>query len=364
MVESEDEGVEVDTTIPLIPVTVDVKQADGSEATVARTLTCVQEQSATHDFRRLTSSSDSPDEHRLWGMQVDTSDGASTCELRIEDWSSGEQGIYVYEDLTLDPEGVNEFTVDIPETVLLTGQVTAPPGSPASGTISARDQKGRWVHQVSLDEAGRYALPLPRGEYDLTVSKTVGNNAMEKHVRGFDLQDDTELDVSMPSFPVTVHLVGEDGLPTEGRTSLSCFRPNGGPNEELANDYLYTDITGSGAVTLPGLPTADGWSCYVYNPDPDGIPVQLPNQPEIASGTELTLVVATGMLIEGPPSTSVDDDGVPDLVEAQAPNNGDGNSDGTPDHQQANVTSLPANGAGPGGRGELHDRGRARRDRP
>jgi hypothetical protein len=36
-----------------------------------------------------------------------------------------------------------------------------------------------------------------------------------------------------------------------------------------------------------------------------------------------------------------DADGVPDAVEAGAPNGGDGNSDGIPDSKQANVTSLP-----------------------
>lgn len=43
-----------------------------------------------------------------------------------------------------------------------------------------------------------------------------------------------------------------------------------------------------------------------------------------------------------------DDDGVPSDVEAAAPNNGDGNGDGTPDSQQANVTSVPALGSSTG----------------
>ncbi len=36
-----------------------------------------------------------------------------------------------------------------------------------------------------------------------------------------------------------------------------------------------------------------------------------------------------------------DDDGVDDTIEAQGPNGGDGNQDGTPDSEQDNVTSLP-----------------------
>ncbi len=44
-----------------------------------------------------------------------------------------------------------------------------------------------------------------------------------------------------------------------------------------------------------------------------------------------------------------DGDNVADAVEALAPNNGDGNNDGTPDYEQS-VTSLPVNGD----RGEAH----------
>lgn len=46
--------------------------------------------------------------------------------------------------------------------------------------------------------------------------------------------------------------------------------------------------------------------------------------------------------LSGSPTTSNDGDNVADLVEALAPNNGDGNGDGTPDYQQVNVTSLPS----------------------
>ncbi|MCA9344915.1 hypothetical protein KC946_03700, partial [Candidatus Saccharibacteria bacterium] len=39
--------------------------------------------------------------------------------------------------------------------------------------------------------------------------------------------------------------------------------------------------------------------------------------------------------------TNSDSDTIPDSIEQAAPNNGDGNNDGTPDSQQSNVTSLP-----------------------
>ena len=40
-------------------------------------------------------------------------------------------------------------------------------------------------------------------------------------------------------------------------------------------------------------------------------------------------------------TSSTDSDGIPDAIEAAGPNNGDGNQDGVPDSQQANVTTLP-----------------------
>jgi len=43
----------------------------------------------------------------------------------------------------------------------------------------------------------------------------------------------------------------------------------------------------------------------------------------------------------GVPDPDADDDGVDDATEAGAPNGGDGNADGTPDHLQADVASLP-----------------------
>ena len=53
-------------------------------------------------------------------------------------------------------------------------------------------------------------------------------------------------------------------------------------------------------------------------------------------------------VISDAPPTAADADGVPDAVEAGAPNNGDGNGDGIPDSMQANVTSTPAAGGAPG----------------
>ena len=50
---------------------------------------------------------------------------------------------------------------------------------------------------------------------------------------------------------------------------------------------------------------------------------------------EVTIQMPDGLWIEA------DDDGVPDYIEPSAPNDGDGNGDGTPDSEQTHVASLP-----------------------
>ncbi|MDT8386880.1 MAG: peptidylprolyl isomerase [Thiogranum sp.] len=58
--------------------------------------------------------------------------------------------------------------------------------------------------------------------------------------------------------------------------------------------------------------------------------------------TTSTLVVIERMVIDPPeqPFADIDADGIPDSVEAAAPNGGDGNNDGIPDAEQENVASL------------------------
>ena len=56
---------------------------------------------------------------------------------------------------------------------------------------------------------------------------------------------------------------------------------------------------------------------------------------------EVTFVPSTGALIQGDPDASVDEDGVPDLTETGAPNNGDGNIDGIPDTSRRTCPRCP-----------------------
>ena len=61
------------------------------------------------------------------------------------------------------------------------------------------------------------------------------------------------------------------------------------------------------------------------------------------------MTFGAGVVLDGDTEATNDGDNVADAVEALAPNNGDGNNDGTPDYEQQNVTSLPVNGGALGG---------------
>jgi hypothetical protein len=346
-----DQDVELNIDVPLIPVTVNVVDAQGAEVPARREMECRQVQSDTHDARSLRSDTYNWDQHQIWGIAVDTSSGdGSACTLGVIDNSNNERGLQLYQDVVLDPEGPNVINVVMPPPgmVTLSGQIKSPTGAATDGYVAVYDQRGHFVHDAPLDEDGRYELHVPPAVYDVTLWKQVGDDMLESHLPDVDVTADKVLDYQLDSVPVKLNLVGNDGQPATGTYEFGCSR-----GRELDFDLLSRQATGTGELNLEGFPTAGEWRCFAQNMDSEGAPLN-PYEVEVgATGGEFTIVVPTGMLIEGPPSTSVDDDGVPDFVEAQAPNNGDGNGDGTPDHQQANVTSLPANGAEPGGTGSF-----------
>lgn len=100
---------------------------------------------------------------------------------------------------------------------------------------------------------------------------------------------------------------------------VSCTRPGDGANALLAGATTP-------AINIP-MKIAD----TATGPFANTLSVTTPNNlgGTANNSTPITLQ-ATG-----------DNDGVKDSIEAAAPNSGDANNDGTPDVQQANVTSLP-----------------------
>lgn len=78
---------------------------------------------------------------------------------------------------------------------------------------------------------------------------------------------------------------------------------------------------------------------YLYQPIPTPTSTATPSPTPTSTATP----TPTPTLTETPTTISdIDDDGVDDVIEDGAPNNGDGNSDGILDSEQSNVASLPS----------------------
>lgn len=152
-------------------------------------------------------------------------------------------------------------------------------------------------------------------------------------------------DFAIPA-PVTLHAVDGSGDPALLTGSLA------------ANDYTVTmpdgavagvsasvdSLTFAGSPVVARLPrNADAGYFYLT----DGDLYQAYDEFGFPGAGDLTFVVRppgsdpAGVWIDGAPTDSTDGDGVTDVIESGAPNSGDGNFDGTPDADQANVTSLP-----------------------
>ena len=176
---------------------------------------------------------------------------------------------------------------------------------------------------------------------------------------GVDATESRTMDFDFPTHALDLHFVDRDGQPMAvSEFSYGCTREvdymyhsggNPGPIDRQAFDNVRNSgQTDSGTVTVRAPSASDNghpWSCELgasYGAEWVRVTGPLP------AGDELTMVVPAGSAFEGTADEPADTDGVSNLVEAQAPNGGDGNGDGTPDSEQANVTSLPAKDAAPG----------------
>lgn len=147
-------------------------------------------------------------------------------------------------------------------------------------------------------------------------------------------------DVALPE-PMTLHAVKPDGTPAQLESAyLSAITTEAVmPDGALAMITVEGNLAGwTGEPVEVRLPRSSS-AFYSFSEGAYSSygTVQLP------AGDELTFVAAEpGRWIAGPPDGNIDADGVPGLIEAAAPNGGDGNGDGIADANQSDVTSLPA----------------------
>ena len=335
-------------SLPETPALVRGVESDGTtSAPSTRVLECTLYSGDGTLLRRLkTTASENSDDYPLTGFVVPADAPAgSGCQVNAR----FSNGAIVTKPLTLTDDGPNEFTIAVPEPVTVTGRIIAP--LPIDdGNVYIDDADGQTVHGIEVGPDGRYSVDLFPGRYtfDFYASRQAEGipNDVNLHIRKVDVQvdGDTTLDASLPYVPLDLQVVDTEGQIQEGRMSLQCLQvADDGPNYDAE---LSHEREGTLYGVMYGVPSGPGWSCaFTFDTgelvdSPLTIPVDLPATP-----SKWTLHVPTGELTLD--EVAGDNDGVPDDIESQAPNNGDGNNDGTPDADQTNVTSLPANGEGP-----------------
>ena len=246
-------------------------------------------------------------------------------------------------ELTADRE-INVTLGEVP--VMLSGVVSDGVTGPVSyGWMSIDSPTAGQAATTSIGPDGSFSVEVLPGEYSFSVqgqSATVGSFYLFKPAEQFT--EDTVIDLAPDLVPVTVNLIGADGSDVWASVSLQCATYDYQTGQQASvNGYQR----GQGKVQMYGLVTGPGQTCQLRI-DPDDGP-NINRNIEVGQDTELTIFTfGGGIVIDGDTTATNDGDNVADAVEALAPNNGDGNNDGTPDYEQENVTSLPVNGGGLG----------------
>lgn len=320
---------------------------------LVRTLTCavIGPQGYQERYLRTVSATDTTPVHGF--IVPGDAPAGSGCEAS----ATFEDHVVGSEDVTLSAGGPNAFTVDYPDQVTVSGQITTPAGAATDGRVNVYNSRGYEVRSVEADPAGDYRVYLPPGSYEFQFQDR--GRGMKVWAHDVYVAGDMTLDSPETWFPVTVHAVdsGTDTPTPAGRLELNCQDLVGivGGGDDFEGLYQEASLVTTapipavgGTATLHGMEIEE-WACslnLVQGDEGEEVRTELGNTSLRDGLRDLTYDVATGTATEGAPAG--DDDGVPDAVEGQAPNNGDGNGDGTPDNEQAHVTSLPANGAAGG----------------
>jgi hypothetical protein len=243
-----------------------------------------------------------------------------------------------------------ELTRLIPDPVTLSGHVATSEGPGSTVGITITDSAGLQVVQEYTDNStdGHYSVRVAPGTYRVALRAITPHEDLTLEKTGVVIEPgvDKVMDGSLDTVPVTIHLVDAEGEPAEGSVDMQCGRQDPGTNFNAV--ALDSRASGTGTLTVRGIPTQAGSAtdpivgCGVTNAREGGVAIQNPEIFVRPTGAEMNYVVPTGLL---EPTDSGDEDGVPDITESYGPHQGDGNNDGIKDYDQANVTSLPANGS-------------------
>jgi len=346
----------VDLTLTACQITLEVTDTSGAQVNALTYVSC-QPTIAGVEYQLMTSTTGTGSAAH-WAIPGDTAESGAACKFHVEKGAAPPFDT----DVVVTTTGDDTFALVVPLTYRVSG--TAAIDAPGSYPyiFNAYDSNGDYYYTATSAAPGdyrRYAFDfLPGDTYDVQMNFMFEDGDLqgsEAHwVFDIEATADATRDFTFESRPVDLHFVDPDGEPVTTSFSYACQRDLGfdykdsdGGNPYPASDHMSVSGGINGDVTLRQPLTNGGahpWACSLSFPD-DGDPNWTTVQVGYVEGDDLTVVLPSGAAFEGTAGEPADSDGVSNLVEAQAPNGGDGNDDGVSDAEQTHVTSLPANGA-------------------
>ena len=247
---------------------------------------------------------------------------------------------------TADTEGQASLDIVLPAvmTATVTGTVSGmEPQEYASMTLICGEQSayGPAVDGVFELVVRAYAAPSCNLSLSGTAQETALNIA--RPVALGALVDGSASGTAQLSLPesLAVSVVDGRGAPVDASVYVSSSADILMPDGVVAhvNGYRSALVQGGAPMTLLA-PRSEDTYASVY-PLYQGTSFYGPV--DTRGADEMTYVAeGLGHWVTTGPTASNDGDGVPDLVEAGAPNGGDGNDDGIADSEQPDVTSVPS----------------------
>ncbi len=241
------------------------------------------------------------------------------------------------------PNGGDEVTVVVDPGITVTGQVTVPDPllTNLTGSTVTWAPNGYESATVDLASNGNFTftgVAAGPGIISVHVNK-LGWGTLDFQ-RAATLAGSENLALSPHLDFLDLYLLDPTGNPGTGTATLTCSGSHTGD----VNSYtsITTTRSGTGTIRIPGY-AADAQTCLLTVKWSDSTVVNRTVTLDPSADTQMTLL-RNGVTLLSDPFTSNDDDGVADALEAYAPNVGDGNTDGTPDYLQAEVSSLPEDG--------------------
>ncbi len=200
----------------------------------------------------------------------------------------------------------------------------------------------------SATNAGTFSKRIPAGTYLISAAINLVDSSgatpagttlyFQRTIANQVLSSDTDLrDINFSTVDHTVRLTNRDGSAASANVALTNI-PSGGPSEGGTFSFYRGEV--SDRVVIPTL----------------AVPASLTVRTATTSAAILSNTTVTPsagglstVVLGGAPNTVVgtgddDGDGIPDALEAAAPNQ-DVNGDGVLDHLQKNVSSLPVAGS-------------------